>query len=115
MVPAENEDERRRRRRSAWWLRLPRMSGRYQWLLSVWRAGGHPHREGGALAVDAGGGQVAAHQAAKVAADRQSQPGATVLACRTGLGLTERLEEPPQHLLGHADTRVRDGEGQPVA
>ena len=59
-------------------------------------------------------GQVAAHQPAEVAADRQPQPGPAVLAPGGRLGLGERLEQPPELLLGHPDPGVGDGERQPV-
>ena len=64
-----------------------------------------------ALAVGAGDSQVAAHQPAEVAADRQPESGPTVLAPGGGLGLGERLEEPPELLLRHPDPGVGDREG----
>ena len=47
----------------------------------------------------------------ELAADCQSQPGASVLARGARVGLLERLEDQPLLLGGHADARIFDGEG----
>src|SRR5688572_980702 len=72
----------------------------------VLSSGWQGHGEDGALFKDAGNRQVAAHQSAEVAADRESQPGPAVLPTGAGFGLGERLEQPPELLLGHADVRA---------
>src|SRR6187402_3429749 len=66
-------------------------------------ARGKTHEEGRARAVDALDGQVAAHQVAEVAADRQPEAGPAVPAPGRCLGLGERLEQPPELLFGHPD------------
>ena len=66
-----------------------------------------PHRERRALAVGALDRQIPAHQSAEMPTDRQPQPGPTVLAPGAGLRLGERLEQPPQLLLGHPNPRIR--------
>src|SRR5688500_1836808 len=77
-----------------------------------WRAprvlsvGWQEHGEGGALFIDAGDRQVAAHQSAEVAADRESQPGSAVPPAGAGFSLGERLKQPPEPLLGYADVRA---------
>src|SRR5262245_21860363 len=70
-----------------------------------------PYRKGGALAVDALDGQVAAHQAAEVAADREAEASPAVLTPSTRFRLGERLEETAELLLRHPDTGVGDREG----
>src|SRR6187549_2494363 len=66
----------------------------------------HPHRERRPLAVDAGDGDVAAHHAAEMARDGEAQAGPAVLAPRARFRLGERLEQPGELLLGHANARV---------
>src|SRR3954451_9322194 len=51
--------------------------------------GAERHGEDRALAVDAGDGQVAAHQSTEVAADREAEAGPTVRAPGRGFGLGE--------------------------
>jgi hypothetical protein len=61
------------------------------------------------LAVDALDGQIAAHEAAEMAADGEAQAGPAVLAPGGRFGLGDRLEQPPELRLGNAD--AGDGEG----
>ena len=56
------------------------------------------------LAVDA---QVAAEQAGDLAADREAEAGAAVLAAGRAVGLLERLEDQPLLVLRDADAGVR--------
>src|SRR6476620_3072532 len=67
-----------------------------------------PDGERRAPAVDTGDGEVAAHQPAEVAADREAQPGPAVPGSGAGLGLGERLAQPAQLLLRHPAPGVRD-------
>ena len=56
-------------------------------------------------------GDGAAEQVGDLAADRQTQPGATVLAAGGAVGLLERTEDHLQLLLGDADAGVDDPQG----
>src|SRR4029453_8084092 len=58
---------------------------------------------------------VAAHEAAELLRDRESQARAAVLFHRSGVGLDESAEEALALLRGHADPGVRDAEEHPVA
>src|SRR3954452_8588460 len=78
--------------------------------LSARHYGRQPHGERRALAVGALHRQVAAHQPAEVTANGQPQPGPAVPGSRAGLGLRERLKQPPKLRLGHPDPGVRDRE-----
>jgi hypothetical protein len=77
----------------------PQRLGALESLLRYFYYGRQPHRERRPLPVDALHGQVAAHQPAEVAADRQPQPGPAVPGPGGGLGLGERLEQLTQLLL----------------
>ena len=61
---------------------------------------GQAHREpeGAADTRRALGTRLAAHQAGQLARDRQSEPGAAVLARRRAIGLLELAEQPGQHI-----------------
>ena len=52
---------------------------------------------------------VAAEQLAELPGDRQAEAGAAVFLGRRRIGLAERLEQPAELLLGHADAGVGDG------
>ncbi len=54
--------------------------------------------------------QLAAEQVRELAADRQTEAGAAVLARSAGVGLLERFEDDPLLLRRDADAGVRDGE-----
>ena len=55
-------------------------------------------------------GDLAAEQPDQLAADRQAQPRAAVLAGRRAVGLGEGLEDAPLHLRRDADAGVGDAE-----
>ena len=74
-----------------------------------------PDRELGAFAEFAFHGDVAAHHAAEVARDRESQAGAAELAGSGAVRLAERLEQLGELLGRHADTGVADAEHDPRA
>ena len=57
----------------------------------------------------------ASHEFRELLTDRQSQPGAAVLACGAGVGLGERLKEAALAFFIQPDARVAHGELQPVA
>jgi hypothetical protein len=59
--------------------------------------------------------QLAAQQAGDLAADRQAQARAAVLAAGGAVGLLEGLEDDPLLVLGNADAGVGDREGQHLA
>src|SRR6266513_6432596 len=72
-------------------------------------AGGQADRECRALAQLALYGNLTAHHLAETAADRKSEPGATILARGRRIGLHEFLEQPA-HLFGrHPDAGIPDG------
>ena len=54
---------------------------------------------------------LAAEQRRQLAADRQAEAGAAVLAARAGVGLLERLEDQLLLLRRDADAGVADGDG----
>ena len=56
--------------------------------------------------------QLAAEQAGDLAADRQAEPGAAVLAAGAAVGLLERLEDDPLLVRGDADAGVGDREAR---
>ena len=67
-------------------------------------------REGAALPVHAGQPDLAAEQRGQLAADRQAEAGAAVLARGAGVGLLEGLEDEPLLLRRDADAGVLDRE-----
>ena len=67
--------------------------------------------ERAALPGDADEPDLAAEQRRQLAADRQTQAGAAVLAAGAGVGLLERLEDEPLLLRRDADAGVVDREG----
>jgi hypothetical protein len=70
--------------------------------------------EGRPLARYARHPDIAAHQPAQPAADREPEPGPAELPRRRRVGLGEFLEQPAELFLGHADAGVGDGEIDPV-
>src|SRR6185295_9632160 len=68
-------------------------------------------REATALARRALDRDLAAEQATDLAADRQAEPGAAVLATGRAVGLLERFEDHAQLVAGDADTGVSDRVG----
>ncbi len=65
--------------------------------------------EGRAFAGPAGHRDVAAEELAEAPGNRQAEAGAAVFFGRGRIGLRERLEQPAELLLGHADAGVGDG------
>ena len=70
-----------------------------------------PDPEAGPLARLALHRDGAAHHSAEAPGDGEAEAGAAVLARRGCFGLGERLKQPAELLVGHADAGVRDGEG----
>ena len=103
--PAARVSSRARRRR------LPASAARPSCAVGPGVVQRQVQRERAALAVDAGQPDLAAEQHGQLAADRQAQAGAAVLARGAGVGLLEGLEDQPLLLRRDADAGVLDREG----
>ncbi|GJE73411.1 hypothetical protein CHKEEEPN_4976 [Methylorubrum podarium] len=75
---------------------------------------GHEQGEGAARPDAALDNDLAAQQARDLAADREAEARAAVLAARGSVGLLERLEDDPLLVLGDADPGIGDGHGDPL-
>ena len=69
------------------------------------------YREGRSFAIFTGYGQLATHQFAKLARERQAESGAAIFLRGAGVRLREGLEELTQLLGRHADARIAHAKG----